>query len=405
MASPLPGMRTRRSRFSIIATLAVALTASTAVALPATVDAACGSFQSRVDNARAGSTITIPKCTFHESVEIYKKITINAYGATIDAGGAAHGVRIQANDVTINGLYVKNAGGGSLDAAVYTSGASRVTLRKMKIFGSANVCLSLNGGTGHRILSTSLKYCGKEGFFGNQIRNTLFKGNWIHHNNEARQFDPQSEAGGGKIMASSGITFDHNKVWKNGGPGIWFDNLVKNATVKYNRVWSNYESGIMFEVSQGARIYGNSVWRNGFGHADWGWGPGILISSSDGAKVWNNVVAWNARGISVISQDRQLSPHTGNVVHDNVIISKGSSFVTGFYDDHGGSMYAASSNNRGYDNRYWIGSREPTGERFYWNGGHSKLSAYNGTLGEARGSYISKAKRNAILRARHMPLS
>jgi parallel beta-helix repeat protein len=382
----------------------VVLAATTAI-IPATAAAACGSFQGRVDNARTGSTITIPKCTFHESVEVKKRLTILAYGATIDAGGADHGLRIEASDVTIKGVTVRNAGGSSLDAAIYVNGGSRFTLRSSKVLDSAFVCLSLNGGSGHRIVNNELKGCGKEGYFGNGLSSTLFYGNSIHHNNVDRHFDPQSEAGGGKVMASTGITFDHNKVYDNGGPGIWFDNGVKNVVVRYNRVRDNYESGIMFEISSGAKIYSNTVFGNGFGHDDWGWGAGILISSSDHASVFKNVLAWNARGISVISQSRELSPHTDNLVHDNVIINRSSKYVAGFYDDHGGSLYNASSDNRGYDNRYWIGSGSPSGDRFHWSGGRSSLSSYNATLGEARGHYISTSERNRILRARDVPIS
>lgn len=404
MASPLPGMRFRRSRITL-ATLMVATLAVASAGAPSIVDAACGSFQSRVDNARTGSTITIPKCTFNESVVIRKRLTILAYGATIDAGGRNHGVRVEASDVTIKGLHVRNASGGSHDGAIHLNGHSRLTLRRVKVFDSDTVCLSLNGGSGHRILYTSLKRCGKEGYFGNGISNTVFEHNWIHHNNTNLAFDPQVEAGGGKIMASTGITFAANKVWKNGGPGIWFDNGVKDVVVRDNRVWENHESGIMFEISSGAKIYRNRVWKNGFGHAAWGFGAGILISSSDGASIHHNTVAWNARGVSVISQSRQLSPHTGNVVHDNVIISAGTKFVTGFYDDHGGSLYSSGNGNRGWDNRYWIAGDRTSSDRFHWGGGRSTLTSYNATPGEASGDYISTAKRNRILRSKDMPLS
>ena len=182
MASPLPGLRIRRSRLAL-APILFALVASTSGATATPVDAACGSFQSRVDNASAGSTITIPACTFNESVVIRKRLTINAYGATIDAGGRAHGLRIEANDVTVNGLHVKNASGGAHDGAIHTGGASRFTLRRAKIYDSATVCLSLNTGTGVRIIKTSLKRCGKEGYFGNKLTDLTFRKNWIHHNN------------------------------------------------------------------------------------------------------------------------------------------------------------------------------------------------------------------------------
>jgi nitrous oxidase accessory protein NosD len=399
-------MRRARRATSVIAAFVVAITAIVASSDPAGVDAACGSFQSRVDHARSGSTITIPRCTFHEAVTVRKPLTINAYGATIDGQNQrSHGVSILASDVTINGLTVTRIKTSDLIGAIWTTGVSRFTLRDAKVNHSATVCLSLNGGSGHRIVRTSLAYCGKEGYFANGVSHVLFKGDSIYRNNSAGAFDPSIEAGGGKIMASSYITFDHNKVWKNGGPGIWFDNGVKHVVVRYNRVRDNQQAGIFFEISSHAKIYGNSVWGNGFGYAQWGYGAGITISSSDDTNVYGNTVAWNARGISVLSQARELSPHTDNRFHDNVIISKHGSFVAGFYDDHGGGLFAASRGNRGYDNRYWIGGTEPSGDRFQWNGPKSKLSAFNATLGEARGRYISTAKRNAILRARGMPLS
>lgn len=404
MASPLPGLRIRRSRLAL-APILFALVATTSGATATPVDAACGSFQSRVDNASAGSTITIPACTFNESVVIRKRLTINAYGATIDAGGRSNGLRIEASDVTVNGLHVKNASGGSHDGAIHSNGISRLSLFKVKIYNSATVCLSLNGGSGHRIIKTSMKWCGKEGYFGNKLSDTLFRRNWIHHNNTDLKWNPQDEAGGGKIMDSSGIKFARNKVWKNGGPGIWFDNGVRNVTVKYNRTWQNHESGIMFEISNGANIYGNKVWRNGFGHAAWAFGPGILISSSDNALVHDNTVAWNARGISVISQNRPTSPHTGNRIYNNVVASKEGKFVTGFYDDHGGSLFSSSNGNSGSGNRYWVGANEPSTDRFGWNGPRSTLSSYNGTPGESGGKYVSRATRDAILKAAGIPLS
>jgi parallel beta-helix repeat protein len=403
MSSSLPFPLQRRS-IALITTMAITFAGAFSAAAPNPVEAACGSFQNRVNNAKAGSTITIPKCTYHGQVTVSKPLAINAYGVTINAGGAQHGLLIQANDVTVKGVTVKNASGGSHHGAIQVNGSNRFTLRGAKVKDSATVCLTLNGGSGHRIYKSHLTGCGKEGYFGNGISNTKFINNWIHHNNTNLAYDPQVEAGGGKIMASSGITFAWNKVWANGGPGIWFDNGVKNVVVKQNRVWNNHESGIMFEISNGAEIYGNKVWGNGFGHAAWGFGAGILISSSDNAKMRYNTVAWNARGISVISQNRPTKPHKGNVIRDNVVISKSGAFVTGFYDDHGGSLFTTGNGNRGHDNRYWIGQGQPTNDRFHWNGPRTTMQAYNATRGEERGKYISKAKRNEILRAKKMPI-
>ena len=114
-------------------------------------------------------------------------------------------------------------------------------------------------------------------------------------------------------------------------------------------------------------------------------------------------MAWNARGISVISQNRGSVPHQNNVVYDNVIISATNQFVSGFYDDHGGSLWASSNGNKGYHNRYWVGGSRTSYQRFVWNGSKATLSAYNGTLGERGGTYLTRAQRNKILKAASIP--
>ena len=217
-------LRLRGPRSAVLVASMLLVAGLTVIGYPAKADAACGSFQARVNHASAGSTITIPKCTFREEVTVNKKLTINAYGATIDGENQrSHGISILHDGVTINGLTVKRVKSSTLIGAVWTTGVNRFTFRNGVVKDSATVCISLNGGTGHRILGSQLKGCGKEGYFANGVSNTLFHGNRIHHNNTALHFDPGVEAGGGKVMASTDVTFDHNKVWSNGGPGLWFD--------------------------------------------------------------------------------------------------------------------------------------------------------------------------------------
>ena len=370
----------------------------------ARVLAACGSFQALVNAAPSGGTITVPPCTYLEAVTINKPLTLNASGAVVDGQNVrTHGISVTANDVTINGLTVTRVKNDFHVGAVWTTGVSRFTFRNGVARDSTTVCLSLNGGSGHRILDSELTGCGQEGFFTNGVSATLFSGNRIHHNHLGLAYAGLGEAGGGKASASSGVTFDANEVAFNRGPGIWFDNGVANATATNNRVHDNDGEGIFFEISQGAEISGNAVWSNGFYSSGWGYGAGITISSSDRALVHDNTVAWNARGISVISQDRGPLPHDGNVVHDNVVISSSGTRIAGWYDDHGGSLYAAANGNHGYGDRFWGGPAEPTDYRFEWNGGRTTISAYNATPGEEGGSNLSLAERDAALAAAGIP--
>jgi parallel beta helix pectate lyase-like protein len=204
-------------------------------------------------------------------------------------------------------------------------------------------------------------------------------------------------------LNSRRVTFDANEVDHNGGPGIWFDGGASDGVVTANRIHHNNREGVFFEISTGATIANNAVWSNGFGFAEWGYGAGITISSSDRANVHDNTVAWNARGISVISQARELTPHEGNVSHDNVVVSQGGSFVSGWYDDHGGTLFSAASGNSGYGNRYWIGATEPTQDRFTWSGAKTTLTAFDATPGEQGASYLTAADRDAALAAAGIP--
>jgi parallel beta-helix repeat protein len=368
------------------------------------VAAACGSFQAIVDAAPSGGTITIPPCTYHESVTVRKPITINATGVVIDGDNVRTlGIAVLANDVTINGLTVVRVNSDTHVGAVWSTGVSRLTFRGGVARDSATVCISLNGGTGHRVLDSEFSGCGKEGYFMNGVSDTLFSGNRIHDNNLAHAFNPGDEAGGGKTMASQRVAFDRNEVNHNGGPGIWFDSGVLDASVTNNRVHDNERAGIFFEISDGATISGNAVWNNGFGFVAWGYGAGITVSSSDRADVHDNTVAWNARGISVISQARGPQPHSGNLVHDNTIIATGGEFVTGFYDDHGGSLFDSSNGNSGYRNRYWVGAPEPSTDRFGWTGPHARLAEFAATPGEEGSTYLTAAERDGALASAGIP--
>jgi parallel beta-helix repeat protein len=367
--------------------------------------AACpSSAQSLIDKTATGGSVTIPACVFHASLKVGRAMTIHAAGATIDGDDTrSTGVTVTGNNVTIDGLTVQGVHSDDHVGAVNLESGDNFTFKNGVIRNSSTVCIGLHGGSGAKVLDSELTGCGKEGYFLNGMSDTLFRGNRIHDNNVALKYDWFVEAGGGKTMASNHVTFDGNEVYANRGPGIWFDNGAKNAVITNNRIHDNNREGIFFEISSGASISGNAVWNNGWSFAAWGYGAGITVSSSDGAAVSNNTVAWNARGISVISQARQLSPHDHDTIRDNVIVSAKGGFVAGFYDDHGGTLFNSANANGGSGNRYWVGAAEPTDSRFQWNGGIRTLGGYNNTRGEEGGSYLSTSARDAALGAAGIP--
>jgi hypothetical protein len=69
----------------------------------------------------------------------------------------------------------------------------------------------------------------------------------------------------------------------------------------------------------------------------------------------------------------------------------------------GGNLYNSAAGNRGYDNRYWYGSTEGSRQRFCWLGGITRLGAFNLTLGEERGRYLSDAEKQQVVSAKGIP--
>ncbi len=205
------------------------------------------------------------------------------------------------------------------------------------------------------------------------------------------------------------MTFTDNEVDHNDGVGIWCDAYCGSITISDNRVHDNTHQGILFEISTGASITGNAVWENGWGFTAWGWGGGIVVSSSGSADVTGNTVAWNADGIAVISQSRPGSPAaTNNRVRDNVVAlapqpGDGSDkMAVAWLQDWSGVLFSSPSN-VGSGNDYWASIAEPQWARFGWNGAISTLTSFNATPGEEGGAYLTSSALATALANAGMP--
>ena len=164
----------------------------------------------------------------------------------------------------------------------------------------------------------------------------------------------------------------------------------------------------MEEVSYDGVITGNATWRNGFGKNVWGWGTGILVSSSTGTTVTGNTSAWNARScISVISQDRKdwpaVKPYRNITVRDNSCATPDDKWGIAWLEDWAGPLFSAANANSGASNRYWFPTAEDGRWRFAWNGYVSYLSAFNATAGDEAGVYLTTTQKNDRLGAAGIP--
>lgn len=284
--------------------------APTPTAPPPPTPAAFTTVQAAINAAPAGSSLTIPAGTYHERVTVTKALTLAMAGVTIDGTGLGvplqQGVfSIQASNVTVSGVRADNSSGAGIDIS---NGAQNVTLTACRADDNR-----------------------QEGFHIAGVTNVLVHGCSFDHNDVNRATYSGGEQGGGKFSNSTGVTFDGNVVFANGGPGLWGDIYDRASTYTNNVLHDNFGAGIMHEASYDALIAGNVAWHNG-GPAAWHWSCNILVSSSGasaggtGVLVQNNVVAWAYGGISIIGQSRagdypNIKPYRLIVATGNIIIT------------------------------------------------------------------------------------
>jgi hypothetical protein len=268
-------------------------------------------------------------------------------------------------------------------------------------------------GSGNRLLRNDISRGGQLGVHMTEGNGVVVQGNRIHDNN-IDGFEWHWEAGGLKATLQTNLLLDGNEVDHNQGPGLWCDIHCQQVTFSNNRVHHNTSAGMYFEISSGARIFGNFVWENGHDHPVWGYGAGILVANSSNAEVFNNVVAWNARGVVVLTQQRSDSPPEGTVnnsLHDNVIMQTERSdepytrFFLGWMQDYSSQIFEAASNNHGQNNAYWASTAEGRSIRFEWMGSRRTLSEFASTPGDRGGRYLSNAEKDQALVAARMPAS
>lgn len=318
---------------------------------------------------------------------------------------------VLSDNVTIRGFTMMHASNDSQSGAISNNGFGNWTLQNNTLSDVHGAVVSADNATGIQILNNTIFNGGQEGIHGTGAKEALIKNNTIYSNN-TQGFNSGWEAGGMKLSGFQDSTIDGNTVYSNAGPGIWCDGNCSNMTIRNNTVYSNDNAGIFYEISNGAKIYNNKVWENGWGYTTWGWGAGILSSSSKNVEIYNNVLAWNADGISVISQDRgndSWNSVTNDYVHNNQIIMSDEPSDTsdkmglGWLMDFPGVLYNAASNNRGAYNLYWFSKPDGSWCMYQWNGCIQTLSAFNATPGEENGRYMTDYQKNFVLKWNSIP--
>jgi parallel beta-helix repeat protein len=324
-------------------------------------------------------------------------------GHVVEVTTRVHWIEPEADGIVIAGLRMRHAADPAQDGAI-SDGGHLVSIRDCVMSDTHGAVVSL---TGRGALT------GNEIFRGGQLGihggGAVVENNRIHDNN-TEGFDWGWEAGGLKSNRPDQL-IDGNAVYGNAGPGIWVDGGEGSHDILSNQVHDNSAAGILYEISSRGRIGANRAWANGGGDSAWGWGGGIVISSSADVEIDHNVLAWNADGIAVISQRRDDAPKQIEQinVHDNVVAASAigpdakQKYALAWLEDWTGDLFAPGSGNRGTGNLFWYPDSKDDAGRFAWNGDVASLSAFDATPGGAASRYLTDAEGRATLAAAGVP--
>lgn len=365
--------------------------------------------QAMVDAASPNSTVHVPAGTYREKIYINKPLTLIAEpGVVIDGENRDRWIVGQAHDVTIEGFTFINSNQPQYHGGLSNDGYNNWTIRGNIFRDAGNAAIDIKEGSGHLIENNEVARAGNVGIRIESVGGATIRGNATYGNN-TKGLDPGWEAGGMKITGNYGgvrnVVIDNNDAYDNNGPGIWIDIDGEDITISNNRVHGNTRSGIIYELSFRGRIHGNVVSHNGSGFDAWGFGAGIMVQNSSDVEVFDNVVAWNPDGITVISQNRgeqRWNNVTGNWIHDNTIISDHdggwNTYALGWLEDWNGVMGDGSSNNRGSDNRFWFSTAEGPELRYRWCGdGYWTASDFSVSPGGQNSQNMTESQKNQVL--------
>jgi parallel beta-helix repeat protein len=285
------------------------------------------SLQSVIQSNPAGTVFRINGTHTGQSVSPKDgQVFVGASGAKLDGNGAGDAFHGSAVNVRIAGLEITDYSPDSQHGAIHGTGAGWVVEDNV-IHHNATVGVKL---TGHNsvIRDNNIHHNGQLGISVAYADNVVVDGNEIAYNNWEVAYSWGWEAGGTKFWTTRNLVVRDNYSHHNHGPGLWSDHDNIDILYEGNRVEDNYAAGIFHEIGYDGVIRNNVIKRNGFGHAAWLWGAGIVVAASQNVAVYGNYIEGNYNGIGLVQQDRGSGAYgeylVRNVsVHHNTIVNSG----------------------------------------------------------------------------------
>lgn len=204
-------------------------------------------------------------------------------------------------------------------------------------------------GDGMQILGGTYSHNGQVGIHAIDTAGLLIDGVSAVGNNYA-EFDPGWDAGGIKILTSTGSVVRNSTISGNNGFGLWFDWDNKDVVVSQNRILDNARAGLFYEASYDALIRDNLIASNN-DSGDTGdlWSADLVITSSSNVLVsGNTVISDVGAGIGMMQHARTDGTYGAHqswnnaVTHNTLVMAV--SGQNGFYAEtprgtYGGNVW------------------------------------------------------------------
>jgi parallel beta helix pectate lyase-like protein len=242
-----------------------------------------------------------------------------------------------AANVRIDGIVVEKYSTPAQRGAINGSAGKNWTVSDVEARWNSGAGISVGPG-GHVIRSKS-HHNGQLGVnaFGGDI---VIEENEVWNNN-VYGFDPAWEAGGIKVALADHVVLRNNRVYRNGGSGLWCDINCRNVVYEGNTIEFNDGPGIFYEISFEAVIRHNTLRYNGASGFRWVWNSEIQIAGSEHVQVYENHITVRPGGGSVMLIDQGRAPEGGfnrkyetrnNEVHNNWFLFEGDGRAGGASD-------------------------------------------------------------------------
>ncbi len=277
-----------------------------------------------LDRAAAGDVVEVARGHYSANLVLAKPLTLRGIDRpTLSGGERGDTIRVQATDVTIEGLIVTDSGADltAQNAGIYIQpGAHRAVVRRCdlvhNLFGlwiekANDVRVEDNLIVGKRDLASTQRGNGVQLYnterariIGNRIgfvRDALYV-DVSHHAEFRRNVLHHSRYGTHYMNSYHNLWQDNDSYYNRGGLALM---EVRDQVVRNNRAWGNSDHGIMLRSLQDSVIEGNVVAGNA---------RGFFIYDVEYAQLVNNLVVDNQVGVHLSAGS------TRNVVDGNDFI-------------------------------------------------------------------------------------